>query len=625
METNAKYTLENRRYVIIGAVVLLVLIFIARLFYLQVVENDYKAWADSNAFLKKTLYPSRGIIYDRNGKLLVYNQPAYDVMLIMREVQPFDTLDFCKILSISREQFDKRIADIKNRRLNPGYSSYVPQVFMNHLSAQECGVLQEKLYKFPGFYIQNRTIRQYEYPNAAHVLGNIGEVNRKDIQSDDYYVQGDNSGRSGVERSYEKELRGVKGVEILLRDVHGRIKGKYDEGNSDVAPVSGKNLTLSIDMDLQAYGEKLMRNKVGSIVMIEPATGEVLCLVSSPNYDPSLLVGRQRGKNHLLLSEDPQKPLIDRAITGFYPPGSTFKPTQGLIFLQEGVITPETMYTCAHGYTYRGGKPACHGHPSPLSLVPALATSCNSYFCWGLHDMLDSRRRYPSVQEAFEIWKNHLVSMGYGYPLGIDLPGEKRGYIPNSKVYDKVYGGRWNSSTVISIAIGQGEVSATPLQICNLAATIANRGYFITPHVVKEVQDTPLDTLYTNKRYPTIDSKYYDIVAEGMRNAVLGGTCWRAAIPGIEVCGKTGTAENPHGKDHSAFIGFAPYKDPKVAICVYVQNGGFGAAFGVPIGKLMMELYLKGEIAPEDKVLEEQISNTVVDSDRIYSLVDRGL
>ena len=621
METNAKYTLENRRYVIIGAVVLLVLIFIARLFYLQVVENDYKAWADSNAFLKKTLYPSRGIIYDRNGKLLVYNQPAYDVMLIMREVQPFDTLDFCKILSISREQFDKRIADIKNRRLNPGYSSYVPQVFMNHLSAQECGVLQE----FPGFYIQNRTIRQYEYPNAAHVLGNIGEVNRKDIQSDDYYVQGDNSGRSGVERSYEKELRGVKGVEILLRDVHGRIKGKYDEGNSDVAPVSGKNLTLSIDMDLQAYGEKLMRNKVGSIVMIEPATGEVLCLVSSPNYDPGLLVGRQRGKNHHLLSEDPQKPLIDRAITGFYPPGSTFKPTQGLIFLQEGVITPETMYTCAHGYTYRGGKPACHGHPSPLSLVPALATSCNSYFCWGLHDMLDSRRRYPSVQEAFEIWKNHLVSMGYGYPLGIDLPGEKRGYIPNSKVYDKVYGGRWNSSTVISIAIGQGEVSATPLQICNLAATIANRGYFITPHVVKEVQDTPLDTLYTNKRYPTIDSKYYDIVAEGMRNAVLGGTCWRAAIPGIEVCGKTGTAENPHGKDHSAFIGFAPYKDPKVAICVYVQNGGFGAAFGVPIGKLMMELYLKGEIAPEDKVLEEQISNTVVDSDRIYSLVDRGL
>lgn len=625
MGINTKYTLENRRYVIIGAVVLLVIIFIIRLFYLQVVENDYKAWADSNAFLKKTLNPSRGMIYDRNGKLLVFNQPAYDVMLIMREVQPFDTLDFCNILSISKEQFHKRIDEIKNRRLNPGYSSYVPQVFMNHLSAQECGVLQEKLYKFPGFYIQNRTIRQYEYPYAAHILGNIGQVDRKDIKDDDYYVQGDFSGRAGVERSYEKELRGEKGVEILLRDVHGRIKGRYDDGNSDIAPVSGKNLKLSIDMDLQAYGEKLMRNKVGSIVMIEPETGEVLCMVSSPNYDPSLLVGRQRGNNHKMLEKDPQTPLIDRSITGYYPPGSTFKPSQGLIFLQEGVITPETMYTCAHGYTFRGGKPACHGHASPIALVPALATSCNSYFCWGLHDMLDSRRRYPSVQQAFEVWKNHLVSMGYGYPLGIDLPGEKRGFIPNSKFYDKVYRGRWNSSTVISIAIGQGEVTATPLQICNLAATIANRGYFITPHVVKEIQDTPLDSLYTNKRYPTVDAKYYDIVADGMRSAVIGGTCFAAAIPGIEVCGKTGTAENPHGKDHSAFIGFAPYKNPKVAICVYVQNGGFGAYFGVPIGKLMMELYLNGEISPEDKALEEKMVNTVVAEDRTYLLSERGL
>ena len=625
METNTKYTLENRRYVIIGAVALLVLIFIVRLFYLQVVENDYKAWADSNAFLKKTLNPSRGMIYDRNDKLLVYNQPAYDVMLIMREVQPFDTLDFCNILNITKEQFEKQIANIKNRRLNPGYSSYVPQLFMNHLSAQECGVLQEKLYKFPGFYIQNRTIRQYEYPYAAHVLGNIGEVNRKDIEKDDYYVQGDYAGRAGVERSYEKELRGVKGVEILLRDVHGRIKGKYDDGNSDIHPVSGKSLKLAIDIDLQAYGEKLMRNKVGSIVMIEPETGEVLCMVSSPNYDPSLLVGRQRGKNHKMLEETPQTPLIDRSITGFYPPGSTFKPTQGLIFLQEGVITPETMYTCAHGYTYSPKrKPACHGHPSPLSLVPALATSCNSYFCWGLHDMLDSRRRYPTIQKGFEVWKNHLVSMGYGYQLGIDLPGERRGFVPNSKFYDNYYH-RWTSTTVISIAIGQGEIAATPLQICNLAATIANRGYFITPHVVKEIQDTPLDTLYTNKRYPTVDAKHYEVVAEGMRNAVLGGTCWAAAIPGIEVCGKTGTAENPHGKDHSAFIGFAPYKNPKVAICVYVQNGGFGAAFGVPIGKLMMEYYLKGEISPEDKALEEKMTNSVVTEDRVSLLSDYGV
>ena len=611
-----KYTLENRRYVISGAVVFLVLIYVIRLFMLQIVDSDYKAWADSNAFLKKTLYPSRGLIYDRNGKLLVSNQPAYEVMMIMREVQPFDTLDFCQILGITKEQFVKRVADIKDRRLNPGYSSYVPQLFMNQLSAQEYGVLQEKLYKFPGFYIQNRTNREYEYPYAANILGYIGEVNKKDIENDSYYVQGDDSGRSGVERSYEKVLRGVKGEEILLRDAHGRIKGKYDEGKHDRAPESGKNLTLAIDMELQAYGEKLMQNKLGGIVMIEPETGEVLCMVSAPSYDPSLLVGRKRGKNHLMLQRDPSKPLFDRPLMAQYPPGSTFKPTQGLIFLQEQVITPETRYTCAHGYTFRGGKPACHGHPSPLPLSGALSTSCNSFFPWGLHDMLDSRVRYPSVQQAFDVWKDHMVSMGYGYKLGIDLPGEKRGYIPNSKTYDKIYRGRWNSSTIISIAIGQGEILATPLQICNLAATVANRGYFITPHVVKEIQDTPLDTLYTRRRYPTIDSHYYEYVAEGMRGAVIGSpygaTCRGANLPDIEVCGKTGTAENPHGKDHSIFMGFAPYHQPKVAICVFVENAGFGATYAVPIGRLMIEKYLNREIPEADKMLEETMINTVI-------------
>ena len=611
-----KYTLENRRYVISGAVVFLVLIYVIRLFMLQIVDSDYKAWADSNAFLKKTLYPSRGLIYDRNGKLLVYNQPAYEVMMIMREVQPFDTLDFCQILGITKEQFVKRVADIKDRRLNPGYSSYVPQLFMNQLSAQEYGVLQEKLYKFPGFYIQNRTNREYEYPYAANILGYIGEVNKKDIENDSYYVQGDDSGRSGVERSYEKVLRGVKGEEILLRDAHGRIKGKYAEGKHDRAPESGKNLTLAIDMELQAYGEKLMQNKLGGIVMIEPETGEVLCMVSAPSYDPSLLVGRKRGKNHLMLQRDPSKPLFDRPLMAQYPPGSTFKPTQGLIFLQEQVITPETRYTCAHGYTFRGGKPACHGHPSPLPLSGALSTSCNSFFPWGLHDMLDSRVRYPSVQQAFDVWKDHMVSMGYGYKLGIDLPGEKRGYIPNSKTYDKIYRGRWNSSTIISIAIGQGEILATPLQICNLAATVANRGYFITPHVVKEIQDTPLDTLYTRRRYPTIDSHYYEYVAEGMRGAVIGSpygaTCRGANLPDIEVCGKTGTAENPHGKDHSIFMGFAPYHQPKVAICVFVENAGFGATYAVPIGRLMIEKYLNREIPEADKMLEETMINTVI-------------
>ncbi|MDR1881132.1 MAG: penicillin-binding protein 2 [Tannerellaceae bacterium] len=612
MENNLKYRLENRRYVIYGVVVLVVLIFIVRLFYLQIVDTEYKAWADSNAFLKKTLHPSRGMVYDRNGKLLVYNQPAYDIMLIMREIQPFDTLDFCQTVGISKEQFDRRITEIKNRRLNPGYSSYVPQVFMNQLSVQDYGVLQEKLYKFPGFYIQNRTIREYEYPFAAHVLGTIGEVDKKDIERDPYYVQGDYSGRTGVERSFEHVLRGEKGVEILLRDAHGRIKGKYEEGVHDIAPVSGKTLILSLDIELQGYGERLMRNKIGSIVMIKPSTGEILCMVSSPTFDPSILVGRQRGKNHLELERNPLKPLLNRPLMGRYPPGSTFKPAQGLIFLHEKVITAETSYACAHGYPVLGGKPGCHSHGSPLSLIPALATSCNAYFCWGLRDMIDSRRRYPTVQDGLEVWRNHLASMGYGRRLGIDVPGEVAGYIPNSKFYDKMYKGRWSSSTIISNAIGQGEIEATPLQICNLSATIANRGYYYIPHVVKEIQDGQLDEVYTTKNYPTVDARYYDYIVEGMRNAVTGGTCRSTALPDIAVCGKTGTSQNPHGQDHSVFMGFAPEVNPEVAIAVLVENAGFGATYAVPVAKLMFQKYLKGEIAESDKWLEEKIENAVI-------------
>lgn len=597
---------------IAALVVLLVIIFIIRLFYLQALDSDYKSWADSNAFYKKTLYPSRGMIYDRKGRLLVYNQPAYDVMVVMREVKGLDTLDLCNTLGITKDQFIKRVADIRNRRLNPGYSSYVPQLFMNHLSAQDYGLLQEKLYQYPGFYIQNRTIREYEYPNAAHLLGYIGEVNKRDIEADDYYIQGDYSGRSGVERSYEEILRGEKGMEILLRDAHGRIKGKYDDGAHDVAPVSGKNLTLSIDMELQAYGEELMQNKLGSIVMIDPKTGEILCMVSAPTYNPKLLVGRQRGANHLELEKDPYKPLLYRPIMGQYPPGSTFKPAQGLIFLHEGVITPQTLYSCHMGYPYAGGRPKCHGHYTPLALQYAIATSCNAYFCWGLRDMLDVKRKYPTAQDAFEVWKDHMVSMGYGYQLGVDLPGEKRGYIPNSKVYDKVYNGRWNSTTVRSISIGQGEINATPLQICNLAATIANRGYFITPHVVKMIEDTPLDSLYTERRYPTIDPIHYDVIVDGMRDAVLVGTCRGAALPYVQVCGKTGTAENPHGKDHSAFMGFAPYENPEVAIAVYVENAGFGATYAMPIAKLMLEKYFKGSISESNQYIEDRILNAVI-------------
>ena len=563
------YNLEKRKFVIAGALLVVMLIYVIRLFSLQVGDNDYKKFADNNAFLRKMLYPSRGFIYDRNGLLMVYNQPAYDVMMTPREVLPFDTIDFCETLGITREQYDKRIADMKDRRKNPGYSSYTPQIFMTQLSARDYGRLQEKLYRFPGFYIQNRVLRQYSMPIAANVLGNIREVSVADMERDDYYQRGDYTGDLGVEKSYEKVLRGVKGEEILLRDAHGRIKGRYEEGRYDVAPVSGKNLKLSIDVELQAYGEKLMQNKIGAIVAIEPSTGEILAMVSSPTYDPSMLVGRERGKNYLKLNRDKYKPLYDRALMAAYPPGSTFKPTQGLIFLNEGIITQNTLYPCYHGFVAGRLKVGCHGHASPLSLLPALQTSCNAFFCYGLRSMIDNRTKYKSAAEAFNIWKDYLVSMGYGYRLGVDLPGESRGFIPNSNYYNNIYGeNRWSALTIISVAIGQGEVLATPLQIANLAATIANRGYFYTPHLIREIQDTTINAEFTTPRHTMVDSHYYDYVVEGMRMAVTGGTCRIGAIPGIEVCGKTGTAQNPHGKDHSAFMGFAPMNNPKIAIAV---------------------------------------------------------
>jgi penicillin-binding protein 2 len=612
------YRLEKRKYIIGGFIVLIVFIYIIRLFNLQVMDSRYKEVADSNAFLRKTLYPSRGMIRDRNDKLVVYNQPAYDVMMIPKNVQAFDTLDFCRTLGITREQFDRRLSDMKDRHLNPGYSAYTPQRFITHISAKDYGRLQEKLYRFPGFFIQQRILRQYDRPAGGNILGNIREVSQREIENDPYYAPGDYCGDLGVEKSYEEYLRGQKGVEILIRDAYGRIKGKFENGIHDVAPVSGRDLKLSIDIDLQAYGEKLMANKIGAIVAIEPSTGEILAMVSSPTYDPRTLVGRDRGKHYNELVADFYKPLFDRALKGAYPPGSTFKPTQGLIFRQEDIITLSTAFPCYHGFINGGLRVGCHGHASPITLKPALQTSCNAFFCWGLKAMLDGHRsKYGSAAEAFEVWKKHLVSLGYGYRLGVDLPGEGRGFIPNAQFYNKIYGeGHWSANTIISVAIGQGEILATPLQIANLCATIANRGWFITPHIVKEIQDTVLPAELTNKRIPTIARQHFVDVAEGMRMAVLGGTCRLANLKDIEVAGKTGTAQNPHGKDHSAFIGFAPYNNPKIAICVYVENAGFGATYGVPIGSLMMEKYLNDSIAPERKYLEERMfeSNTIISS-----------
>lgn len=602
----AKYDLEKRKYVLGGAVVVVIIIFLLRLFSLQLMSDDFKKNADSNAFLRRIQYPARGSITDRNGKLLVYNQPSYDIMVIMHEQEGVDTLDLCESLGITPEWYERRMKEISDRKRNPGYSKYTQQLFMSQLSSEEFSTFQEKLFRFPGFYIQKRSIRQYQYPYAAHILGDVGEVNTSDIENDEYYRSGDYIGKLGVERSYETQLRGEKGSEILLRDVRGRIKGRYQNGKFDIAPVPGRNLTLSIDFELQALGERLMQGKMGSIVAIEPSTGEILCMVSSPTYDPRMMVGRQRGKSHKILSQDPRKPLLNRAIMGQYPPGSTFKTGQALTFLQEGIINPSTSFPCSRGFHFGNLTVGCHGHGSPLPLIPAIATSCNGYFCWGLYHMLGNRKRYSNVQEAMTRWKDYMVSMGFGYPLGVDLPGEKRGMIPNADFYDKAYKGSWNGLTVISISIGQGEVNLTPMQIANLGATIANRGYYIVPHIVKEVQGEPLDTLYTTKHYTMVDRANYETVVQGMRSAVTGGTCRGANSPWYEVCGKTGTAQNPHGQDHSAFLGFAPKDNPKIAICVYVENGGFGAYYGVPIGALMMEQYINGHLSPSSETTAQQ-------------------
>lgn len=601
------YNLEKRRYVIAGFLLVIVFIYLVRLFSLQVTDDKYKQYADNNAFLRKVQYPSRGLIYDRNGELVVFNQPAYDIMIVPKDAKGLDTLDFCRTLNISVDEFNQRMTDM---RRSPYYSSYAPQRFMTHLTAHDYGRLQEKLYRYPGFYTQKRILRQYNYPTAANVLGNIREVNQRDLEKDQegYYAAGDYTGDLGIERSYERYLRGIKGEEIIMRDAYGRIQGKYEDGAYDQAPKAGLNLKLGLDIQLQQYAEKLMKNKIGAVVAIEPKTGEILCMVSSPTYDPALLIGRDRGKNYMALQDrkkNPFLPLFDRALNGAYPPGSTFKPTQGLIFLQEGIISPNTAYPCYGGYLYSGRRLKCHAHSSPRDLAGSLETSCNAFFCHGFKGMIDRRSKYGSSAEAFEVWKNYLVQMGYGYPLGVDLPHEGRGFIPNAKYYDKYYGsGRWSANTIVSVSIGQGEVLATPLQIANFCAMVANRGWFITPHVVKEIQDTVLPEGMLDVHRPDIDPKWFEVVAKGMRMAVTGGTCTKANLPDIAVAGKTGTAQNPHGKDHSAFIGFAPYDDPQIAICVYVENGIWGASYGVPIGSLVMEKYLTGTIRPERKDLE---------------------
>lgn len=590
---------SSRQIVMVLLVLLVCVLFLVRLFSLQVLNDTYKDSAESNAFLRKTVYPSRGLIYDRNGQLMVSNQPVYDVMVVLREMVNFDTLAFCDVVGMTRADFDERMADIKNRRKNPGYSRYTPQVLIPQISYQDYGLLQEKLFRFPGVFVQQKVAREYTLPVAALQIGSLGEVTQKQLEQDAYYRRGDYMGQSGIERQYEQQLRGTKGEEILLRDVHGRIKGKYKDGANDVAPIAGKNLTLGIDLELQAYGEKLMQGKMGSIVAIEPHTGEILAMVSAPSFNPELLVGRNRSKHYTVLAADTTKPLFNRPVMAQYPPGSTFKLVQALIMQQEGIFTRNTLLPCKDGYYYtRTKKVGCHHHKSPIDLPTSIETSCNAYYCYGMRRMLDERLdRYGTIQGAYNVWRDYVFGMGFGDELGIDYPGEKGGVVYRSRTYDKIYGKRgWKSSTIISISIGQGELLATPLQITNLAAFIANRGYYKIPHLVKMVGNDSIDVKYRTPHRVAIKDAYFDVVIEGMERAVKKGTARYGQIPGIEFCGKTGTAQNPHGDDHSIFMGFAPTKDPKIAISVYVENSGFGATWAVPIASLMIEKYLHRSI-----------------------------
>lgn len=595
----------NRKYILGGIAVAVVIIYLIRLFSLQLMNDDYKKNADSNAFRKEIQYPSRGLILDRKGRLLVYNESSYNIMVVMNDQRGIDTLDFCQTVGITKDFYIKRMDEIKSKI---SYSRYTPQLFMSQIPAEEFSVFREKLFRFKGFSVEKRSVRHYTTGLGAHLLGDVGEVNDKDIANDDYYQSGDFIGKLGVERSYEKELRGEKGMRIMLRDVHGRTQGHYQNGKYDKAPVPGKDVTLSIDLDLQALAERLLEGKLGAIVAIEPSTGQILCMASSPTYDPRLTVGRNRGKYHQQLSRDPMRPLLNRAIMGTYPPGSTFKITQALMGLQEGSITPEIAFPCHHGFNYKGLHLGCHGHASPINLVPAIGTSCNAYFCWNLYRMFSNKRKYGSVQNAMNCWKDHMVDMGFGYKLGIDLPGESRGMIPNANYYDDHYRKSWNALTVISISIGQGEVTATPLQIANLAATVANRGHYYVPHIVRSIRGGQIDSLYTHPHHTTINPRWYNYAVAGMRKAVLSGTCHAANIPGIEVCGKTGTAQN-RGHDHSAFMGFAPMNSPRIAVVAYIENGGFGAVYGVPIGALIMEQYLNGSLSPSSEKKAQVIQN----------------
>jgi len=601
--------LSNRKF-IVGLIFLVVgILFIARLFTIQVLNDKYKLDSDSNVLREITQYPARGLIYDRKGELLVYNEAAYDLMLIPKQVKAVDTTALCSLLGIEIEEFREKFSKAKK------YSRYKASTFLKEISSISYANIQEQLFRYPGFFVQTRTLRKYPRNSAAHILGYIGEVNQKTVEENSYYKSGDYIGKSGLEYSYEDLLRGTRGVKRVLVDVHNREKGSYLDGDSDTMAVTGTIIRTTLDIVLQEYGELLMQNKKGSIVAIEPKTGEILALVSAPSYDPNMLVGRAVKKNYPILSKDTLNPLFNRATMAAYPPGSTFKTIQALIGMQDGVITENSGFTCIRSMV------GCHPHPSARDVSESIKMSCNPYYTQLFKRIIQQGKAksiYKDSEIGLGIWAKQVQKFGLGQTLTTDFPGVKSGVIPGVNFYNRWYGeGRWAFSTIRSLDIGQGEILVVPLQMANLAAIMSNRGYYYTPHFIKHIDKTDqIPEKFTVKNFVGIDKQYFTPIVNGMERVVneSGGTARRARLKNIVVCGKTGTAQNPHGEDHSIFIAFAPKDDPKIAIAVYVENAGFGGTWAAPIASLMMEQYLTDSISTknirkEKRILEANLLN----------------
>jgi penicillin-binding protein 2 len=585
-------------------------ILVVKLFNIQIIDDKYKMDAANNSMVYTTVYPTRGIIYDRNGKILVGNQVAYDLMVTPKEVTEFDTLTLARVLDVTPEFIRNKMKEYTKNRRNIGWQSVV---MLRKIPQETYMRFSEIAYRFPGFKGQARSIREYPYNAGGNLLGYVSEVDKRYLERHPgEYKAGDYAGKTGLEAAREKELRGEKGHTIWLRNSRNRIESRYKDGEMDKEAVPGKNIVTTIDAELQNYGQKLMRNKVGSLVAIEPSTGEILAMVSSPGINVDILA--DIGKHYPKIAKNPYKPMFNRAVQAPYPPGSVFKLVNALIALQEGVITPHTEYPCSKGYHFGNGKykVGCHDHDSPVDLDFSIMTSCNAYYCYVFRELLENRK-HGNVGESLDMWREYVASFGFGHKLGSDFPAELGGFIPTSEYYDRYYGKkRWKATAVISMAIGQGEIGCTPLHLANLCATIANRGHYYIPHIVKDSEGVEIDPKYHEKNYTLVDTVHFHKIINGMYKAVnsefgSGATASIAAVPGLEICGKTGTAQNPHGDDHSVFACFAPRENPKIAVVAYIENGGFGASYAAPIASLLTEMYLNHEISPERKDLEHRM------------------